>query len=413
MKIIEAISDTNIGGAGILLLNRLKHTDRKKYVSIVVLPKNSALKPRLEKLGIETVETQYGMDKSFSIRSVIEYIDIIKRINPDIVNSHGCLSSRMAAKICNVPVKICTRHCVYPVIPICKKFKVLIGAFNSCLSDRFIAVAFAAKDNLLEMGVARKKISVIINGAESLEKYSEIEKERIKNELLIPNDIPVLGICARLEACKDHECFFKALKILKSKKIKFVALVIGEGSLRKHLEELCKEYGLSRYVIFTGFIENVSPYINITDIVINCSVGTETSSLALSEGMSLAKPAIVSNYGGNPYMVKNGVNGFVYESSDYHSLAECIERLCMNRELYEKMSHESYKRFKQELNAENMTKKTNKLYDALYYADRTAVELKMKNTRCDRKIYKQGYGIYNGGNKRACHNGRVESDSFS
>ena len=389
MKIIEAISDTNIGGAGILLLNRLKHTDKRKYTSIVILPKNSALKPRLKKLDIKTIETRYGMDRSFGIRSVIEYIEIIKRINPDIINSHGCLSSRVAAKICKVPVKICTRHCVYPVNAIYKNFKSLIGTVNSCLSDRFIAVAFAARDNLLELGIVRKKISVIINGAESLVEYSEAEKAQIKSELQIPRDISVLSICARLEACKDHECFFKALKILKSRRIKFIALVIGEGSLRRYLEKVCKEYGLSEYVIFTGFIENVSPYINITDIVINCSVGTETSSLALSEGMSLAKPAIVSNYGGNPYMVKHGVNGFVYKCSDHHLLAGYIEKLCRDRELYKKMSHAAYKRFKEELNSENMTQKTNKLYDTLFCASRTAKSLKLKNARCDRKIYKQ------------------------
>ena len=125
------------------------------------------------------------------------------------------------------------------------------------------------------------------------------------------------------------------------------------------------------------------------DIVINCSVGTETSSLALSEGMSLGKPAIVSNYGGNPYMVKHGVNGFIYECSDYRSLAKCIEKLCADVELYEKMSHESYERFKQELNAENMAQKTNKLYDTLYSASRIAEQLKLKNARCNRKIYKQ------------------------
>ena len=40
MRIIEAISDTNIGGAGILLVNRLKHTDREKYKTTVLIPKD-------------------------------------------------------------------------------------------------------------------------------------------------------------------------------------------------------------------------------------------------------------------------------------------------------------------------------------------------------------------------------------
>ncbi len=389
MKIIESLSDTNIGGAGVLLFNRIKHTNKKKYKTFVVLPQNSTLKDRFKTLGINVIETRYGNDRSFDIHAVFEYIRIINYIKPHVINTHGCLSARIAAKICNVPVKFCTRHCVYPVSDMQKKISPLIGAVNSFLSDKFIAVAFAARNNLIDLGIPKKKINVIINGAEALERYDVIKINQLKNKLNIPKDAHVLTICARLEPCKDHICFFKALKILKRKGMNFVALVIGDGSMRRYLEDLCEEYGVKERVIFTGFVENVAPYINITDVIINCSVGTETSSLALSEGMSLGKPAIVSDYGGNPYMVKNGINGYIYKCSDYRALAERIECICTNRKVYDKMSSNAYDRFKTELNAEMMTRKTNELYDTLYYADRIARDLKMKNACCNRKIYKQ------------------------
>ena len=56
MRIIEAISDTNIGGAGILLLNRLACTDTEKYQTTVILPKGSMLMERVCALGIKCVE---------------------------------------------------------------------------------------------------------------------------------------------------------------------------------------------------------------------------------------------------------------------------------------------------------------------------------------------------------------------
>ena len=63
---------------------------------------------------------------------------------------------------------------------------------------------------------------------------------------------------------------------------------------------------------------------NIVDINVNCSVGTETSSLALSEGMSLGIPAVVSDFGGNPYMIEHGVNGLVCECYDSRKMADHI-----------------------------------------------------------------------------------------
>jgi glycosyltransferase involved in cell wall biosynthesis len=102
------------------------------------------------------------------------------------------------------------------------------------------------------------------------------------------------------------------------------------------------------------------------DVNVNCSVGTETSSLALSEGMSLGIPAIVSDYGGNPYMVRHGINGLVCPQGDSLALAEAIERLSREKTLYTRLSRQARLRFAEELNAEAMTKKTEKLYAELF-----------------------------------------------
>ena len=124
--------------------------------------------------------------------------------------------------------------------------------------------------------------------------------------------------------------------------------------------------GLSPYVRFTGFADDVSPYYNIMDINVNCSVGTETSSLALSEGMSLGIPAVVSDYGGNPYMVRHGVNGLVYPTGRYDILAREIHRLASDERLYRQLSGGAYRRFLTELNAKQMTENTERLYRVLY-----------------------------------------------
>ena len=117
-------------------------------------------------------------------------------------------------------------------------------------------------------------------------------------------------------------------------------------------------------MIFTGFCENVSEYMSLFDINVNCSVGTETSSLALSEGMSLGIPAIASDYGGNPYMVRDGVNGFLYPQGNSEELAKKI-LLLEDDKLYERLSGGARARFDNELNSKRMTRLTEELYVAL------------------------------------------------
>ena len=51
IKVINILSDTNIGGAGRLLVNYLHNFDRTKIEGKVILPKDSELKPYVEAEG--------------------------------------------------------------------------------------------------------------------------------------------------------------------------------------------------------------------------------------------------------------------------------------------------------------------------------------------------------------------------
>lgn len=361
MKIIEVISDTNIGGAGILLLNRLECTDLGKYPTAVCLPRQSKLIPKFENIGVECIKTDATPDSSWNVGDIKKFKRVFDREKPVIVNCHGSLSGRVAAKLSGVPVKICTRHCVYPV----SRFEKLTGKINSSLSDAFIAVAHSARENLIAMGVNGRKIHVIINGAKGLVTTSREERLNLKAELGITQEDFVVCICARLEKCKGHKTLFRAVKLLKERGVKCVALVIGSGSQREELEKYCEKNGLTKNIIFVGFVEDVYRYMNISDLNINCSEGTETSSLALSEGMSIGLPAVVSDYGGNPYMVRHGENGYVYGCGDAGRLAQLICELMNDKRRMAQMSLNAKKRYCEELNAEAMTKKTNRLYDEL------------------------------------------------
>ena len=366
IKVVEVISDTNIGGAGVLLLNRLEVTDKKIFDETVVLPKGSKLTERLKKLGIRVIEFDGCKDRSFDIFAVPKLCTILKKLKPDILNAHGALSGRIAALMIGVPVKIYTRHCVYPIKKIYKlgAVRLLNGFVNRILSDRIIAVADSAKQNLVDMGISKNRISVIINGAQGLTKYDENARALVRKSLGIPQNATVVTICARLEKCKDHLTFLNAAALICKKTDAYRFLIIGGGSLASTLSTLVKHLSIENKVIFTGFVNDVSPYMNITDVNVNCSVGTETSSLALSEGMSLGIPAVASDYGGNPYMVKNGQNGYIYPQRNAYELSKSILAL-EDKELYKAMSTNAKERFFTELNAKSMTRKTEALYKSL------------------------------------------------
>ena len=350
-----------------LLVNRLTHTDLIKYDITVLLPKGSELKRKLLPLGVKFIEINGRGDRSLNLGALRQYIRIIRAKSPDVINAHSSLCFRIAAALCRVPVRICTRHCAYPVS---RKFQNRIvryafSRFERALTHRYIAVAEAAKQNLVDMGVSPDRIQVIINGSNQLRQISEEEKISLRRSLAIPDGATVLIICARLEECKGHRYLFEALASPELKDRKLFLLVLGGGSLESELKALASDLGISSKVRFVGFVWDIAPYMNISDINVNCSVGTETSCLALSEGMSLGKPAVASDYGGNPYMINDGENGLLYPAANVKKLSLAIAKLSDNKDIYNSMSRASKARFENELNAAEMTRRTYAFYESL------------------------------------------------
>ncbi len=365
-KIIEVSTDTNIGGAGKCLITLLENFDYNVFDVKVILPPNSLLKPHIEKLGIKVIEVQGIAEKSLDLRSIRSLRKIFKTEKPDLVHTHASMSARIAAKQAGAKV-VYTRHSVFPPSKYLTHFpgKQINGLMNNHYSDGIIAVAEAAKDNLTDTGVNADKIKVILNGVEGLTPASPKEKDALRGRFGVRSGEKVVSIVARLEEVKGHEYFIEAADMLLSEGIDARFFIAGTGSCDRHLREKVRMLGRENKIVFTGFIPDVDKLMNITDIQVNASYGTEATSLALLEGMSLGVPAVVSDFGGNPGVIHDGVNGFVVPKQNSAALMTGIKKLLGNDELYEKMSKNSIEVFKKTFTAAAMTRSTEQLYLSL------------------------------------------------
>lgn len=363
IKVIEVSSDTNIGGAGKCLLTLLENFDYNTFDVKVVLPKNSLLKPHIDKMNIPVIEVDGIADKSLDFAAVKELRMIFKRERPDIVHTHASMSARIAAKQAGAKV-VYTRHSVFePSKKISRGIgKVINGMINNHYADSIIAVAEAAKDNLTDTGVKESKIKVILNGVDGLTPVSTDEKRIIKERFNLPDGYKAVSIVARLEDIKGHDYFIEAADRLLQKGIKARFYIAGTGSYEKHLKEKVKSMNRQEQIIFTGFISDVDKLMSITDVQANASFGTEATSLALLEGMSLGIPAVVSDFGGNPGVIKNGQNGYIVPKQNSKALADNLEVLLTDQKLYGYMSQGAKKIFQKTFTAQAMTKQTEQVY---------------------------------------------------
>ena len=356
-------SDQNIGGAGRCILNFLAHYDRSAFQVDVALPRGSLLIPEVQKLDTKVVEVDGIGDKSLDFGAIKALKSVIREQNPRIVHTHGSMSGRIAGRQCGKAV-IYTRHSVFPVRPVLSKQpgKWLNGKINEHYADAIIAVAEAAKENLTDSGIAPERVEVILNGVEGQVRLTpeEITMEKIKYG--ITPDRFVLGILARMEAVKGHRYLLEAAKILKDKGKSIIVLIAGAGPLEDELKRQAEELGLGDTVIFAGFVTDVPRLLSVLDLQVNASYGTEATSLALLEGMSMGLPAVVTDYGGNPGVIADGQNGILVPTKNSAILAAAILEMMEDKETYDRMKKASLEIFAQKFTVEQYARNIEAVY---------------------------------------------------
>ncbi len=365
IKVLHVISDTGIGGAGVLLCHLLSEFDRTTLDLSVALPRGSHLARRIRALGIRVTELTFGADRSADLRAVPELCRLLRSEKPDILHTHSALYARLAGFFCRVPVLINTRHCAdmkehpSPLLrPFLRSFERLTGSIT-------VATADYVKEVLVRRGVPSEKICVIHNGSRPLAVLTEEQKTATRRKYgLSPSDF-VVGMVARLETGKGHETFLRAAKLCAKQHPRIRFIIVGDGSQAKLLHQLSNRLGLANRIIFTGFLSDVTPIMNILHLNVNCSERSETSSLALSEGMSLGVVPVVSTCGGNAHMVGNGQCGILFPPGDELALSQAILSLERDRPRLAALSEQCLLRFRQHFTAQAMTQRVEMLYRRL------------------------------------------------
>lgn len=363
IRVLNVISDSNIGGAGRVLLNYLQYADRNQFETMIAVPRGSLLCEPLRELGGIVHEVDGLAERSYHKDDVRTLMALIRKVDPDIVHTHGALSGRIAGRRCGKAV-IYTRHSAFPVPA---KLKYPPGRWvnklvNEHYADHIIAVSPAAAQNLTDAGISKKKITVMMNGVAPLTRASDEECAALRAELGLDPNVFTAGILARIEPYKGHLYILEAAEQLKREGRNFRILIAGTGSYEDEVRQAIAEKKLENEVLFLGFRSDVAKLLSILDVQLNASYGTEASSIALCEGMSLGVPAIASDYGGNPWQIDDGEDGLIFPSRDSAALARALARLMDEPETLGNMQKRAVEIFHERFTGEIFARNVERVY---------------------------------------------------
>ncbi len=186
--------------------------------------------------------------------------------------------------------------------------------------DRIIVPSEYLKQLVVGWGVDPSRIWVIYNAlAEQIAPPPE-DQAAARLALGIPAG-PLLLTVARLTAWKGIAETLHALVRLPTVRL----VIAGDGPMRGDLEVLSVKLGLVERVTFLGHVarEKMPLYYRAADFTLLYS-GYEGLSHVLLESLTVGTPVIASDKGGNPEVVRHGVNGLLVPCSNVGALADVV-----------------------------------------------------------------------------------------
>jgi glycosyltransferase involved in cell wall biosynthesis len=390
-KVLRIINRFNLGGPTYNVAYLSKFME-PQYQTILVGGEKDETEDSsqfiLDKLGLKPIIIQ-EMKREIDIKNDrIAYLKIrqlIREHKPDIVHTHASKAGtigRLAARAENVPVIIHTFH-GHVFHSYFGKLKTLfyknIERFLALISTRIIAISEIQKNELSEIHKisTKDKIEIIPLGFD-LNKFQEntLEKRNLFREKYKLNQQTVaIGIIGRLVPVKNHELFLNAISFLQqTSKIKFKAFIIGDGELRKQLENSAKEKQLefetpekenqNAIVVFTSWIKEVDVALSGLDIVALTSFN-EGTPVSLIEAQAAGKPIVSTNVGGIENVVIKNRTALLSEVDKPESFFSNLKTLTEDENLRKEMAAIGWQHVFEKFHYNRLVKDMQNLYEKL------------------------------------------------
>lgn len=155
---------------------------------------------------------------------------------------------------------------------------------------------------------------------------------------------------------------------LKKDGYQFSLDIIGDGELRQSLQQMIDEKQLSDHVRILGFMspEKVREHMEESDIFLFTSDKQEGWGAVLNESMNSACAVVACReIGSAPFLIEDGVNGFIYDKHGKNTLYSHVKQLLEDKELREKIQRNAYDTMKNVWNAEAATDRLLHLIDCI------------------------------------------------
>lgn len=336
VRLAVVINAVVLAGAERMLARVLARLRPEEFdIQVFTIGRPGPFTEHLDQLGIPNRLYEFVRPKVPNPFHLLTLARDLRRFRPDVVQGWmylGNLYGGLAAKLTglNLPVAWNIRHSTLDPQMDSRSMRWsawLGGQLSRLVPNRIVLCAEAARAAHLRVGYAPAKLEVIPNGFDLSELRPDPEaRRRIRAELNIGDDTPLVGLIGRLHPHKDHRTFVRAAHFVAEQFPN--AHFVGAGEEQTYsaidLWSWVSEAGLRDRFHWLGVRHDVAAIDASLDVLV-CSSITEGFPNVVGEAMACGVPCVATDVGECSEVIGN--TGFVVPKQSPRRMSDAIVSL--------------------------------------------------------------------------------------
>jgi glycosyltransferase involved in cell wall biosynthesis len=341
LRVLNVITHLDAGGATDAAANACAYIGKERFAPLLVCgpspDENSDVKSRAHELGVKIVTIPHlarSVDPTRDVRALRALRRLFRATRPDIVHTHSSKAGflgRLAARRERVPVVIHTVHgwSFHDYMP--RRNRVLyigIERMAARWTDRVVVVSELDRDKGLAARIGSRDRYAVIHELNDLEPFfgGDDDPAEARARLGLPSDAPVVGTVGRLSDQKDPGTFVRTAAAVAAQVPEARFVMVGHGPLRRQVEGLVAELGLTDRFLFTGVRTDVAAILRSFDVFLLTSLW-EGMPLVIPQAMACRVAVVASTADGNRELIRDGHNGLLFPPRSPDQFARGVVRL--------------------------------------------------------------------------------------
>ncbi len=347
IRIARIISRLNIGGPAIQAITLTRRLEPLGFRTLLVRgveePDEGSMDDLAAGLGVRPLRVA-AMRRNVGrqdVRAFGALARALRRFDPHLVHTHmakaGTLgrAAALTALIDRRPVLVHTYHGHSLAGYWSGRRNAAFTRVEQVLgrsTDHLIAVSQEVRAELQALGIRPREAFHVVPLGLDLSRFAvpadeqEARCRALRDELGVPQEVPVVVLVARLVPIKRVDRFLRIAALVAAANPATHFVVVGDGELREELHRLRETATLGDRVHWPGFRRDMPDVLLTADVVVQTS-DNEGTPVSLIEAAAAGRPTVTTDVGGSAAVVLEGRTGLVVARDDERAFAARVLEL--------------------------------------------------------------------------------------